>query len=149
MNLWDHRFSQNADQKFEGFLPFPLINFRSEILQIFGCHFGRNDDLIISFWIQLTFGIFFYKAGFLGLILPFKSNLIGWKFREMHEGKYVIILNILYLWCTKNCSCIVVAVCKIPAKIHKNLFGHHFHCGHRYHLRIQFLRVDQPKIKNR
>ena len=29
MNLWGHRFSQNASQKFEGFLPYPLINFQS------------------------------------------------------------------------------------------------------------------------
>ena len=29
MNLWGHRFSQNANQKFEGFLLYPLINFQS------------------------------------------------------------------------------------------------------------------------
>ena len=28
---------------------------KAEILQIFGWHFGRNDDLINSFWIQLAF----------------------------------------------------------------------------------------------
>ena len=37
MNLWGHRFSQNASQKFEGFLPYPLIKFQ-----------GRN---LASFWL--------------------------------------------------------------------------------------------------
>ena len=37
MNLWGHRFSQNANQKFEGFLPYPLINFQ-----------GRNPS---TFWL--------------------------------------------------------------------------------------------------
>ena len=45
-----HLFSQNAaNQKFEGFLPYPLITSRAEILQIFCWHFGRKDDLINSF----------------------------------------------------------------------------------------------------
>ena len=33
----------------------PCLFGRAEILVIFGWHFGRNDDLINSFWIQLTF----------------------------------------------------------------------------------------------
>ena len=36
----------------------PCLFGRAEILVIFGWHFGRNDDLIDSFWIQLTFSIF-------------------------------------------------------------------------------------------
>ena len=32
MNLWGHRFSQNANQKFEGFLPYFLINFHYDYL---------------------------------------------------------------------------------------------------------------------
>ena len=32
-----------------------LLEGRAEILQIFGWHFGRNDDLINSFWIYRTF----------------------------------------------------------------------------------------------
>ena len=28
INLWGHRFSKNANQKFKGFLPYPLINFQ-------------------------------------------------------------------------------------------------------------------------
>ena len=75
MNLWGHPFSQNANQKLQEFLPYqtnkdrsmffgefrqffgydPCFFGRAEILVIFGLHFGRNDDLINSFWIQLTF----------------------------------------------------------------------------------------------
>ena len=33
----------------------PCLFGRAEILVIFGLHFGRNDDLINSFWIQMTF----------------------------------------------------------------------------------------------
>ena len=44
-----HRFSKNANQKFEGFLPWKLLEGRAKILQIFGWHFGRNDDLVNSF----------------------------------------------------------------------------------------------------
>ena len=33
------------------FCPGSLLESRAEILQIFGWHFGRNDDLINSFWI--------------------------------------------------------------------------------------------------
>ena len=74
MNLWGHRFSQNANHKLQGFLPYPnkdrntffgwcfgqCRNFfdydpclfdRTEILVIFGLHFGRNNDLINLFWI--------------------------------------------------------------------------------------------------
>ena len=69
MSLWGHRFSQNANQKLEGFLPYktnkdrstffgdflvsvkvgsclgydPCLFGRAEILVIFGLHFGRND----------------------------------------------------------------------------------------------------------
>ena len=40
MNLWGHYFSQNANQKFEGFLPYPLINFQ-----------GRNlGNFWLAFW---------------------------------------------------------------------------------------------------
>ena len=73
MKLRGHRFSQNADQKLQGFLPYhtnndrntffydflvsvgsffgynPCLFCRAEILVILGLHFGRNDDLINSF----------------------------------------------------------------------------------------------------
>ena len=71
MNLWGHCFSQNANQKLQGFLldhtnkdrstflgsigSFfgynPCLFGRAEILVLFGLHFGRKDDLINSFWI--------------------------------------------------------------------------------------------------
>ena len=57
MNLWGHRFSQNANQKLQRLLPYPLKTSRAEISVIFGWHFGSNDDLINSFWIKLTFSI--------------------------------------------------------------------------------------------
>ena len=73
MNLWGHRFSQNAYQKLQGFLTchtnkdrstffgdflVSLGSFfgynrylfdRAEILVVFGLQFGRNDDLINPF----------------------------------------------------------------------------------------------------
>ena len=73
MNLGGHRFSQNANQKLQGFLHYqtnkdhsqkklhtltknhqkkcydPCLYGRAEILVIFGLHFGRNNDLINSF----------------------------------------------------------------------------------------------------
>ena len=52
MNLWSHRFSQNTNEKLSGFLPCVV---RAEILTIFCSYFGRNDDLINSFWNCLTF----------------------------------------------------------------------------------------------
>ena len=80
MNLWCHRFSQNANQKLQEFLPYHTIKDRStffwwffgecrqfffgydpfyfgraEILVILGVHSERNDDLINSFWIELIF----------------------------------------------------------------------------------------------
>ena len=75
MNLWGHRFSQNTNQKLQGFLPYQTNKDRStflviffgynpclfgwaEILVILGLHFGRNDDLINSFIIYLTFNTF-------------------------------------------------------------------------------------------
>ena len=40
MNLWGHRFSQNANQKLSRFLPYPLINFH-----------GRNfGNFWLAFW---------------------------------------------------------------------------------------------------
>ena len=79
MNLWGHRFSKNANQKLQGFLPYqtnkdcsqknclhspenhqkkcydPCLYGRAEIFVIFGLHFGRNDDFINSFSNELTF----------------------------------------------------------------------------------------------
>ena len=37
------------------FRPGSLLESRAKILQIFDSHFGINDDLINSIWIQLTF----------------------------------------------------------------------------------------------
>ena len=52
MNFWSHHFSQNMNEKLLGFLP---CGVRAEILKIFCSCFGRNDDLINSFWNLLTF----------------------------------------------------------------------------------------------
>ena len=41
-------------KNYQDFCPGSLLEGRAEILVIFGWHFGRNDDLINSFWIQLT-----------------------------------------------------------------------------------------------
>jgi hypothetical protein len=73
VKFWGHRFSQKANQKLQGFLPYqtnkdcstffgdflvivdsffgydPCLFGRAEILVIFAWHFGRNDDLINSF----------------------------------------------------------------------------------------------------
>ena len=38
-------------KNFKDFCPGSLLEGRAEILKIFGWHFGRNDDLINSFWI--------------------------------------------------------------------------------------------------
>ena len=38
-------------KNYQDFCPGSLLEGRAEILQIFGWHFGRNDDLIKSFWI--------------------------------------------------------------------------------------------------
>ena len=37
-------------KNFKDFCPGSLLEGRAEILAIFGWHFGRNDDLINSFW---------------------------------------------------------------------------------------------------
>ena len=82
MNLWGYHFFQNANQKLQEFLPYqtykdrstffgdflvsvgsffgydPCLFGRAEIWENFGWHFGRNDDLINSFWIQVTFRAF-------------------------------------------------------------------------------------------
>ena len=42
---------------YRDFCPGSLLEGRAEISVIFGWYFGRNDDLINSFWIQLTFTI--------------------------------------------------------------------------------------------
>ena len=41
-------------KNYQDLCPGSLLEGRAEILVIFGWHFGRNDDLINSFWIQLT-----------------------------------------------------------------------------------------------
>jgi hypothetical protein len=38
-------------KKYQDFCPGSLLEGRAEILVIFGWHFGRNDDLMNSFWI--------------------------------------------------------------------------------------------------
>ena len=55
MNLWGHLFSQNPNQNYRDFCPGSFLEGRAEIWEIFGWQFGRKDDLINSFWIQLTF----------------------------------------------------------------------------------------------
>ena len=43
------------NKSFKVFCPESLLEGGAEILKIFGWHFGGNDDIINSFWIQLTF----------------------------------------------------------------------------------------------
>ena len=52
MNLWGHRFSHNPNQKF---CPGSLLEGKAEISVTFGWDFGRNNGLMNSFWIKLTF----------------------------------------------------------------------------------------------
>ena len=77
MNLWGHRFSQNAYQKLQGFLTChtnkdrstffgdflvsvgsfilaPYLFGRAEIIVILGLHFGRNYDLLHRFILNFT-----------------------------------------------------------------------------------------------
>ena len=42
-------------KNFSDFCPGSWLEGRAEIWEIFSWHFGRNDDIINSFWIQLTF----------------------------------------------------------------------------------------------
>ena len=42
MNLWGHRFSQNANQKLPRFLPYPLINFQGKNLGNFWLAFWEK-----------------------------------------------------------------------------------------------------------
>ena len=106
MNLWCHCFSQNANQKFREFLPYqtnkhrsqkklptltkksppkkccdPCLFGKAEILVIFGLHFGRNNDLINSFWIQLTFTMFCDMKG------PFTVKL--WPFNFLVSSLFM------------------------------------------------------------
>ena len=106
MNLWGHRFSQNANLKLQGFLPYqtnkdrsqkktaytqqktikkchnPCLFGRAEILVIFGLHFGRNDDLINSFWIKLTFRT---------LIEKLQKYLFGYP--NVYIWKYIFVID--------------------------------------------------------
>ena len=41
-------------KNFKDFCPGSLLEVSAEILEIFGWHSGRNDDLINSFWITLS-----------------------------------------------------------------------------------------------
>ena len=55
---WIHEIivSLNVPTKdYKDFFPGNLLEGRAEILVVFGWHFGRNDDLMNSFWIFLTF----------------------------------------------------------------------------------------------
>ena len=49
MNSWGHRFSQNGNQKFEGFLPYLLINFQC-------IHFEFKWPLGTRLFLTLVFG---------------------------------------------------------------------------------------------
>ena len=43
--------SKMLTENLKDFSPGSLLEGRAEILQIFGWYFGRNDDLMNSFWI--------------------------------------------------------------------------------------------------
>ena len=45
-------------KNYKDFCPVSLLKGRAEIIVIFGWHLRRNDDLINSFWIQLTFSTY-------------------------------------------------------------------------------------------
>ena len=51
--------------------PGGLLEGRAEIWEIFGWQFGRNDDLINSFWIQLTFIYISLTYIFYQISIPF------------------------------------------------------------------------------
>ena len=58
MNLWGHRFSQNANQKFEGFLPCPLINFKGRNLAKFLTTVCDNVWKLTRFFFKACFSWF-------------------------------------------------------------------------------------------
>ena len=47
--------SKNPTKNYRDFCPGSLLEGRAEISVIFGWDFGRNDDLVNSFWIYVTF----------------------------------------------------------------------------------------------
>ena len=47
--------SKIPTKNYRDFCPGTLLEGRAEISLIFGWDFGRDDDLINSFWIELTF----------------------------------------------------------------------------------------------
>ena len=57
--------------------PGGLLEGRAEIWEIFGWQFGRNDDLINSFWIQLTFIYISLTYIFYQISIPFYPWLFG------------------------------------------------------------------------
>ena len=108
MNLWGHRFSQNANQKLQGFLPYQtnkdcstffgdfLVSVgsffgynsclfgRAEICKKFGWHLGRNNDLINSLTFRyVTFNLQLRKVlvHILGR-LPFEWQLFDKRWRQ-------------------------------------------------------------------
>ena len=56
MNLWGHRFSPKCQPKTLRISALPSNKLPGQ-KNFFGWHFGRNDDLINSFWILMTFSI--------------------------------------------------------------------------------------------
>ena len=48
-------------ENFSDFCLWRLSEGRAEIWENFGLHFGRNDDLIHSFWVQLTFRLIYFQ----------------------------------------------------------------------------------------
>ena len=54
MNLWGHRFSQNANQKSIRFLPYPLINFQGRNLRNFWLAFWEKQQWPNKFILNLT-----------------------------------------------------------------------------------------------
>ena len=107
MNLWGHRFSQNANQKLPGFLPYPLINFQ-----------GRN---LGNFWLAFCYEF---------CLVADTDDL--WKFMSKSSG--IDVGSLMNSWIRKmGFPVVVVTVIKTPdidisGKITLKLTQHRF-CG--------------------
>ena len=63
----------------------PCLFARAEVWKSFGWHFGRNDDLINSFWIQLTFS-FRYVFG-IWTLMRMSDSLHCWSCAFLKRDK--------------------------------------------------------------
>ena len=92
MDLWSHCFSQNMDQKMQGFLPCCVAQYRAEIITIFSSYFGRNDNFINSFWNLLTFK---GKKNSWSIVITIKTRncFTYWHFKDIGQQ-----IQLWFLW---------------------------------------------------